>query len=93
MCEAVKRRVAFEHADLTVVGGAPRSFDLICCRNVLIYWNESKQLDILRQLLASLRPGGFLCLGEAEWPHPSIGRSLETIAPRLRLFRKVAGQP
>lgn len=89
--ESLKQRVAFELSDLTEEDAAPRTFDLVCCRNVLIYWSADKQLALLRGLLAKLRPGGFLCLGEAEWPHPSLGPELEAISPRLRLFRRIAG--
>lgn len=89
--EAVRARVAFEHADLTItpqVGMMP--FDLVCCRNVLIYWNAIMQRAIYSQLISSLHPGGWLCLGEAEWPERASADQLDVVAARLRLFRRKA---
>jgi chemotaxis methyl-accepting protein methylase len=83
----VKSRVAVEHADLASPAGPDgASFDLICCRNVLIYWNAAAQRAILGHLLSRLQVGGWLCLGEAEWPVAKT-LQLDVVAARLRLFR------
>jgi chemotaxis protein methyltransferase CheR len=45
----------------------PGGFDLILCRNlVFTYFSESLQRQILPRLLARLRPGGFLIIGQRE---------------------------
>ena len=41
-------------------------FDVIFCRNVLIYFDEDSRRRALGLLAARLNPGGFLCLGHAE---------------------------
>ncbi len=41
-------------------------FDIIFCRNVLIYQNVDRKKDILRRLRQRLHPGGFLVLGAGE---------------------------
>jgi chemotaxis protein methyltransferase CheR len=41
-------------------------FDLIFCRNVLIYFDDASRLAASRNLRACLRPGGFICLGHSE---------------------------
>jgi len=41
-------------------------FDLIFCRNVLIYFDDASRLAASVNLRASLRPGGFICLGHSE---------------------------
>ncbi|MDX1589932.1 MAG: protein-glutamate O-methyltransferase CheR [Oleiphilaceae bacterium] len=41
-------------------------FDLIFCRNVLIYFSADLKKDILRRLHQSLNPGGYLILGASE---------------------------
>ncbi len=41
-------------------------FDIIFCRNVLIYFDAPMKSDILARLSASLAPGGALLLGAAE---------------------------
>ena len=44
------------------------SFDLVLCRNVLIYFDTEHQGRILEKLYRSLVPKGYLVLGEAEIP-------------------------
>ena len=41
-------------------------FDVIFCRNVLIYFDDKSRLIASENLHASLNPGGFLCLGHTE---------------------------
>jgi len=61
----------------SVYGG----FDIILCRNVLIYLDREHQARLLGRLDRALRPGGFLVLGEAE--------SLDDL--RFMHFRQICG--
>jgi chemotaxis protein methyltransferase CheR len=48
--------------DLTSLG----TFDIIMCRNLLIYFDEETKKSVLRKLYQRLSPDGFLVLGAAE---------------------------
>ena len=41
-------------------------FDVIFCRNVLIYFDQVTKIDVLTRLAAATEPDGFLALGAAE---------------------------
>ena len=41
-------------------------FDVIFCRNVLIYFDDASRLVAANSLYDSLRPGGYVCLGHSE---------------------------
>lgn len=41
-------------------------FDLIFCRNVLIYFDRKTQEEVVNKLLSRLRPGGYLFIGHSE---------------------------
>ncbi len=43
-----------------------RSFDIICCRNVVIYFTEAAKVDLYRRFTEALRPEGVLFLGATE---------------------------
>ncbi len=47
-----------------------RGFDLIFCRNVLIYFDDVARRKVLSSFYDSLKPGGFIFLGHSE----SVGR-------------------
>jgi chemotaxis protein methyltransferase CheR len=54
-------------------------FDLIFCRNVLIYFDDSSRRVAAENLYESLLPGGFLCLGHSE--------SMSRISPLFEVRR------
>jgi chemotaxis protein methyltransferase CheR len=41
-------------------------FDVIFCRNVLIYFDDASRLAAAHNLLAAMKPGAFICLGHTE---------------------------
>jgi chemotaxis protein methyltransferase CheR len=48
-------------------------FDLIVCRNVLIYFDAPTIARVIESLERSLRPGGMLVLGAADALHRTVG--------------------
>ncbi len=41
-------------------------FDVIFCRNVLIYFDDASRRVAAENLYENLAPGGYICLGHAE---------------------------
>jgi chemotaxis protein methyltransferase CheR len=66
LSEAVRRMVCFETIDLRQSMRALGPFDLVFCRNVLIYFDAETKKKILRELHGTLFRGGWLLLGGAE---------------------------
>lgn len=82
--------VHVERRDLLTDAPPAVTFDLIVCRNMLIYIDRDGQERIFRRFHALLAPHGMLVLGKVE---TMLGpaRTLFTPAyPRQRVFRKVA---
>jgi chemotaxis protein methyltransferase CheR len=65
----------FDHASLAGVG----KFDVILCRNLLIYFDDASRLTAAGNLHDCLHTGGFLCLGHSE--------SMARISDRFTLVR------
>lgn len=64
-------------------------FDIIICRNVLIYFNRSLQNEVHRLLYESLSLNGFLGLGNREGIRfTSYGNCYEEIDAAEKLYRK-----
>ena len=70
--EPVRRMVDFVHLNLIDPPAMERQrgFDIIFCRNVLIYFDDRSRQVVLDQFYRALLPGGFLFLGHSE----SVGR-------------------
>ena len=75
--------VRFEQGNLLalVEPGAPPAerFDLILCRNVLIYFGPETVAAVVRGLARRLQPGGWLLLGHAE-PNPAFAAFLDPLS-------------
>jgi chemotaxis methyl-accepting protein methylase len=82
--------VAFLQHDLTNAGEQPGTsrFDLICCRNVLIYLHPAAQERVNWLLARALRPGGYLCLGEADSLSPLTRSLFEEVDRKACLYRR-----
>jgi chemotaxis protein methyltransferase CheR len=65
-------------------------FNLVLCRNVMIYFNEILACRVHRLLYESLLPAGFLCLGNSETikftPHESCYQPFHA---RQRIYQKL----
>jgi len=58
---------------------APLGYDVVFCRNVLLYFSAGARAEVAGHLWAVLKPGGVLCLGHSE--------SLEGIPHGFESFR------
>jgi chemotaxis protein methyltransferase CheR len=77
----LRNSIQFTRANLVDAGDMVhyRDFDLIFCRNVLIYFDDSSRRMAAENLYESLRPGGYICLGHSE--------SMSRISPLFRVCR------
>jgi chemotaxis protein methyltransferase CheR len=84
----LKEKVTFSYHNL-VTDGVFGEMNLVCCRNVLIYFDRELQDRVLRLFSDSLRHGGFLCLGSKESINfSSIKPFFEPVDAQQRIFRK-----
>ncbi|MBB2203736.1 CheR family methyltransferase [Gluconacetobacter takamatsuzukensis] len=79
--DVYRRMVRFEYGnimDLPSGGGPAGPFDLILCRNVLLYFEATRALELVRALAERLSPPGWLLLGHSD-PIGECGDFLETV--------------
>jgi chemotaxis protein methyltransferase CheR len=60
------KRIDFRRLNLTQSLPAIGKFDVVFCRNVLIYFSETTKRDVLARLASAMAPDGFMLLGGAE---------------------------
>ena len=64
--ETIRSRVDFRHFNLLGDYGPLGNFDLIFCRNVLIYFEPDRKADVLNRMTRLLASDGMLALGASE---------------------------
>jgi Methylase of chemotaxis methyl-accepting proteins len=62
----IRRRTTFRQHNLLESYSLLGRFDLIFCRNVLIYFSQESRVDILNRMAKVLNPGGYLIVGASE---------------------------
>ncbi|RDE22385.1 protein-glutamate O-methyltransferase CheR [Motiliproteus coralliicola] len=62
----IQSRVEFKSLNLLGNYGILGKFDIVFCRNVLIYFSSDLKQQILRKIHTQLKPGGYLFLGASE---------------------------
>jgi chemotaxis protein methyltransferase CheR len=73
---AIRAAVTFEERNLVEDGvlWMPERWDVVFCRNVIMYFTDVRAREVIARITRSLAPGGYLFLGHAEALH---GRSDE----------------
>ncbi|TCK18872.1 chemotaxis protein methyltransferase CheR [Thiogranum longum] len=62
----IRQRVQFTLVNLQGSYSSLGKFDIVFCRNVLIYFSGDSKKDILSRMAGALNPGGYLFLGASE---------------------------
>jgi len=64
--DTIKKQVSFRHLNLLDSYALMGKFDIIFCRNVLIYFAPEIKAKIINQFAQALNPKGYLFLGASE---------------------------
>ena len=83
ICDELRQAVDFTQVNLSVAAETRpyRDFDVVFCRNLLIYFDDVSRKAAAETFYDALKPGGFICLGHSE--------SMSRISP-LYTVRKFA---
>jgi chemotaxis protein methyltransferase CheR len=89
---SIRNHVQFEVFNLLDSFEPLGQFDVIFCRNVLIYFDQQAKHDVLGRLADALAPDGYLVLGAAETVLGS-GKGLEPLVNARGIYVKSGSQP
>jgi chemotaxis protein methyltransferase CheR len=82
----LQRMVRFDVGDLLRMRVSPASFELILCRNTVIYFTEEVRDALHRRLADALVSGGYLVVGASE--RVADPRALSLTSPFPFIYRK-----
>jgi chemotaxis protein methyltransferase CheR len=79
--EGLRRRIKFQEHDLLTASYPHETYDLIVCRNVLIYFTDRAKERVFAHLRSALTPGGILFIGSTERLADHRAMGFEMILP------------
>lgn len=80
------RHVTFDRYNLIDSPARREMFDVIFCRNVLIYFDGVTKQRVVERLMGQLSHGGYLFTGHSESLH-SMSSRLQSVMPSVYYFR------
>ena len=86
MTPAVKNLITFRQLNLLGKWPMKRQFDIIFCRNVLIYFDNKTKTQLVNRFIDALKPEGWLYLGHSEsasGTHPALEPTGRTIYRKI----------
>lgn len=83
--ESLRSDVSFQRQNLMNLPCMTPAYDLVFCRNVLIYFQDRERTALVRKLTEALLPGGYLMIGHTE-SLLAIPNSLQYVQPAV--YRK-----
>lgn len=93
VAEVIKRLTSFRPLNLgdplfPHVIALEDAFDIIICRNVLVYFASSSVAPVLRRLRDCLSEGGYLCVSALDCTEPIVGLE-PVVVDGVQLWRRV----
>jgi chemotaxis protein methyltransferase CheR len=86
--ESVREMVSFEQHDL-ISGDSKSDFDLVLCRNLLIYIDTSYKEAIFETLTGAIRRDGYLTIGKSETLPRSFRNEYDAFDRNNHIYRRV----
>ena len=84
--ERLRQMVSFRKMNLIEPAYNLGQFDIVFCRNVLIYFDGPTKGAVLDRIAATMNPGGFLLMGAAE-SIVGISQSFDVMQDRRGLYK------
>jgi chemotaxis protein methyltransferase CheR len=86
--DEIKRNVTFRRFDLINGGAFGAYFDLILCRNVMIYFSDPQKTRLINSFFNSLNSGGYMVIGKTETLTGETRSAFVPVNGLERIYRK-----
>lgn len=86
--DEIRAMVKFRRFDLRQSMAGLGTFDIVFCRNVLIYFDVETRTKIVNEIATVLNPGGYLLLGDAETTLSFQGKFERVVVTNTAMYRK-----
>ena len=78
----VRRVIEYRHLNLIEIDSLNEAFDVVFCRNVMIYFDKTVQQRVVSMLERHLAPGGYMFISHSE-SLTGISHKMQWVAPAV----------
>lgn len=89
LVQNIRERVCFQKHDLLSLSPIGEGFSLILCKNVLLHFQPSERIEVIKMFHKSLAPGGLLATENTQKIPDELSHMFKQIVPDAQLFEKV----
>jgi chemotaxis protein methyltransferase CheR len=85
----LRAKVAFSQHDLLSLVPIREGLSLIVCKNVLLHFDESQRISVLRMFHQALQPGGTLVMEHTQKLPDMLAPFFQQVAPYAQVYRRL----
>jgi chemotaxis protein methyltransferase CheR len=89
--DTIRRPVSFQRHDLLSFQEIGQGYSLVLCKNVLLHFQPSERVEVIRMFHRALAPGGLFATEQTQEMPPELGPLFQRVISDGQLFRKVEG--
>ena len=85
----IRSRVQFQKHDLLTLNPIGTGFSLIVCKNVLLHFQYSERIEVIKMFHETLMPDGYFSMEQTQILPKEVAHLFEQVTSDGQLFRKV----
>lgn len=89
VCAKVRSRVFFQYHNLLSLTPIGTEYALVVCKNVLLHFQYSERIEVIKMYHQALSSGGYLALENTQKMPTEISHLFEQVVPDAQLYRKL----
>ena len=89
LSEEIRKSVTFKKHDLLSLKPPDKNFGLVICKNVLLHFNESQRINVIKMYYDSLIEGGYLAMEQTQKLSKEVQNLFEPVVGNAQVFKKI----
>ncbi len=87
--QLIRDRIIFKREDLLKLKETDNEFSLILCKNVLLHFQHSERVDVIKMFQKALCDGGYFATEQTQKMPDENSHLFNQVVPNAQLFKKV----
>ena len=89
LVDEIMASVKFQQHDLLSLKPIGEGYHLILCKNVLLHFQQSERIEVIKMYHKSLAPGGYFATEQTQKLPPELSHMFEQVVSDGQLFKKI----